>query len=293
MSTWESVSNLSVVLQSGGQNCHIYANGQNRIGVTITVEPVDEDGNPVQVDSRHLAGNLWLIDYADGSTLDWNGSSGWAYTDTANEFTAIPGGSSEPAGATIGNDGIQHVTFYVYCSPEVSQKSIGVRVKTDSDATITSSQDGTYNSCVTFNPRAAVTYTWDDITWDCSRTPTQEGGNTGYVTTEAWNYYLSLKVEDNYFLTFRVHGYASQSVMTGSSRGTSLPRTTAGISTAAMSGIASRTTAAQDGSSTSPTGTTGMMMQISTTGRIPDATCASPGCTPLSAATDGTSPTGR
>ncbi|GAA1939578.1 hypothetical protein [Kitasatospora viridis] len=210
MSTWASVSNLSVTLRSGGQDCHIYANGQNRIAVAITVEPTDEDGNPVQVDLQHLAENLWLIDYDDESKLDWNGYSGWAYTDAANEFTATPDGVGERAESTIEDDGAQCVTFYVYGWPGVSRKSIGVRVKTDSGATVSSSRGGAYQSRVTFSPRSAVTYTWGDITWDCSRASTREGGNTGRVTTDAWNYYLSLKAEDNYFVAFRVQDYASE-----------------------------------------------------------------------------------
>ncbi|MEV1243479.1 hypothetical protein ACIBO2_32405 [Nonomuraea sp. NPDC050022] len=215
MSTWESVSKLSVTLESGGENCDIYANGQNRIGVTINVEPTDKNGDPVRVDPQHLAANLWLIDYVDGSTLNRDGISGWAYSDAANEFTAIPDGSSEGAEATIEGGGTGHVSFYVYCSPEVSRKSIGVRVRTDSGVTVNSSQTGTCHSKVTLNPRPARTYMLNDIDWDCSRTSTQDGENTKYVTTYAWNYYLSLKGAANYFVTFQVRGHFTDSGYAG------------------------------------------------------------------------------
>ncbi|MER6951699.1 hypothetical protein ABT294_47545 [Nonomuraea sp. NPDC000554] len=201
MSKWTSVSKLSVILESGYQNCNIYTNGRNRIGVTINIEPTDENGNPIEVDPQHLTANLWLIDYVDESKLNWNGFSGWAYTDTANDFTAIPGESGE---ATIEEGGTQQVTFYVYCSPGVNRKSIGVQVRTDSDDTVNSSQNGTYSSKVMLNPRTAITYMRGDIDWDYSRTTTQLGGDAKNVTTEAWNYYLSLKAVDNHFVAFSV-----------------------------------------------------------------------------------------
>ncbi|QXE34196.1 hypothetical protein KQY30_07750 [Streptomyces sp. GMY02] len=211
MSTWTSVSKLSVILASGYQNCNIYANGRNRIGVTINVEPIDEKGNSVQVDPQHLVDNLWLIDYVDESTLNWKGSSGWAYTDAANKFTATPGGFSEEAEASANGAGTQQVTFYVYCSPGTNPKSIGVRVRTDSGSTINSSLNGKYHSKVTFNPQAATTYMKGDINWEYSHTSTKYGDNKKYVTTDAWNYYLSLKSANNYFVTFSVSAYFSES----------------------------------------------------------------------------------
>ncbi|MEV0537252.1 hypothetical protein [Kitasatospora sp. NPDC050463] len=181
--------------------------------MTISITPTDECGDLIEVDPGHLVANLWLIDYVDESKLHWNGQSGWSYTDTENEFTGIPGGAGERAEVATGDSGTQHVTFYVYCSPGVSRKAIGVLVRTDSEDgdTFSSSQDGAYNSKVTLNPRAAVTYTKDNISWDYSRTSTEEENNTRFVTTRAWNYYLSLKEPDNYFVTFRVHGHFSDS----------------------------------------------------------------------------------
>ncbi|MGW4476798.1 hypothetical protein ACWENQ_44705 [Nonomuraea sp. NPDC004354] len=198
------MSKLSVLLESGSQNCDIYANERNRIGVTISVEPTDESGNPIEVDPQHLTANLWLIDYVDESKLTWNSGWGWGYTDTANEFTAIPGESGEPAEATIEDDGTQQVTFYVYCSPGVDRKSIGVQVRTDSGDTVNSSQHGTYSSKVMLNPRTPITYMRGDIVWDYSRTTTQLGGDAKNVTTDAWNYYLSLRAVDNHFVAFSV-----------------------------------------------------------------------------------------
>ncbi|MGW2545159.1 hypothetical protein ACWC5I_30850 [Kitasatospora sp. NPDC001574] len=211
MSTWTSVSKLSIILVSGDETCDIYANGRNRIGVMISIAPTDGDGDPVEVDSAHLLDRLWLIDYVTESTLNWNGTSGWCYTDTTNAFTATPGLSGERAEASFDDDGTQLVTFYVYCAPEVSPKSIGVHVKTDSDHLIKSSLNGTHQAKVRLNPRKAVTYTLADVAWDYSRTSTKYGEDTKYVTTNAWNYYLSLRSPDNYFVTFSVSNYFSGS----------------------------------------------------------------------------------
>lgn len=204
MPTWTSVSQLSVILASGDPRSNIYANGRNRIGVTISIQPTDENGNPVQVDPGHLADQVWLIDYVDESTLNWNGDSGWSYTNMANPFTAIPGGFGEATATTVDDGGIPQVTLYVYCSPGVNAKAIGVRVKTDSGDTISSSLNGTWHSKVMLNPKAGVTYRLGDINWDDAQTTTRYESDTKYVTTDAWNYYLSLKAEDNNFVTFSV-----------------------------------------------------------------------------------------
>ncbi|MFB7668610.1 hypothetical protein ACFC1R_32615 [Kitasatospora sp. NPDC056138] len=215
MSTWTSVSKLSIVLVSGDESCDIYANGRNRIGVMISVAPTDEDGDPIEVDPDHLLSRLWLIDYVTESTLNWKGSSGWCYTDTENAFTSTPGLSGERAEASFDDDGTQLVTFYVYCAPGVSPKSIGVQVKTDCNDTIKSSLNGTYQAKIKLNPRTAVTYELADVDWDYAHTSTKYGDNTKYVTTDAWNYYLSLKSVENYFVTFSVSNYFGRSEYDG------------------------------------------------------------------------------
>ncbi|SDS73787.1 hypothetical protein SAMN05216371_0514 [Streptomyces sp. TLI_053] len=209
MPIWTNVSKLSVVLESGEQSCDVYANGQNMIGVTIDITPVDEHGKSIEVDPKDLVANLWLVDYVDGTKLNWRGSTGWGYTDVANDFVAVPGRSGERPGTSTADQGAQQVKFYVYCQPGANPKSIGVRVVTDAGNTVTSSQDGSFHSKVALTPRAAVTYMLGDITWNYSRATTQFGDDTTDVTTDAWNYYLSLNVPGNYFVTFRVHGHYS------------------------------------------------------------------------------------
>ncbi|GCD96033.1 hypothetical protein EHYA_03717 [Embleya hyalina] len=202
MSTWTAVSNLSVTLQNGDRSCDIYANGRNRIGVTIAVEPIDENAQPIRIDPEHLLANLWLVDYADESKLPWKSYASWSYTDVANEFTATPGASSGHTKASTDDDGTQRVTLYVYCSPEADPKSIGVQVRTDSGDVVKSSLNGMYHGKVTLTPRAPLSHGREDIDWDCSRTPTANGDTAGNVTTQAWNYYLSLKADENDFVSF-------------------------------------------------------------------------------------------
>ncbi|MFE5326227.1 hypothetical protein ACFRCG_07530 [Embleya sp. NPDC056575] len=201
MSTWTAVSNLSVTLESGDRSCDIYANGRNRIGVTIAVEPIDENAAPIRVDPEHLLANLWLVDYVDESKLAWKGYGEWSYTDVAGEFTAIPGASGEHAEAST-RDGVQRLTLWVYCSFGSEPKSIGVQVRTDSGDVVKSSLDGTYHDKVTLTPRAPVNHGRQDVEWDCSRTPTAAGDTAGNVTTKAWNYYLCLKADENDFVSF-------------------------------------------------------------------------------------------
>ncbi|WP_172386312.1 hypothetical protein [Streptomyces sp. MNP-20] len=209
MAKWTGVDSISLTLESDEDTCGIYANGWNRIGVTITVDPTDEHADAMDIDPKHLAGRVWLVDYLTESNLNWKGSSGWCYSNAANEFTAIPDGYSARPEATTEADGARpvSVTFYVYCSPGVNRKSIGAKVKTDSGDIYTSSRSGYSHSKVTLNPRAALTYMRRDVDWDWSRATTKEGSNTKRVTTNAWNYYLSLKATDNYFVTFRAHGH--------------------------------------------------------------------------------------
>ncbi|MER7702563.1 hypothetical protein ABTX81_06670 [Kitasatospora sp. NPDC097605] len=211
MPTWTSVSSLSVVLESGGKNCDIYANGRNRIAVTVNIEPTDENADPIEVDPKYLFSRIWLIDYVTQAKLAWNWGSDWSYTESPGKFAATPGSSGEHSEVSATEGGIQQVTFYVYCGSGVSNaKSIGVLVKTESDDTVTSSLNGTYNDSVTLNPLTAVAYRKGDVTWDYARTTTVDGGNKQYVTTDAWNYYLSLKSSQNYFVTFSVSNYSNQ-----------------------------------------------------------------------------------
>ncbi|MFF7456481.1 hypothetical protein [Kitasatospora sp. NPDC008115] len=211
MSTWTGVSKLSVVIESGYQTCDIYANGQNRIAVTVSVQPTDEKGGITAVDPGHLLSRLWLIDYVDQSTLSWKSGSAWSYTDSANRYTAIPGGAGEKAEASSAERGIQQVTFYVYCgSGVVNAKSIGVLVKTDSGDTFTSSLNGTFSDKIVLTPLSATVHRRGDVSWEYARTTTALGGVTEWVTTDAWNYYLSLNSGENHFVTFKVWNCFSQ-----------------------------------------------------------------------------------
>lgn len=206
MSTWTSVSKLSIIIASGDETCDIYANGKNQIPVVISVAPTDENGDPIDIGRGHVDDRLKLIDYITESELDYGGDSGWCYTESENSFSAIPGRSGGRAEVSFDDDGTYLITYYVYCSPGVSPKSIGIQITTDSGSVIKSSMNGTtYHSKIKLNPRKAVVHKRADVDWDCARTSTGHGSNTPGVSTDAWNYYLSLKSADNNFVTFYVN----------------------------------------------------------------------------------------
>ncbi len=138
---WTSVSRLSVVLETGEQR---RATGQSypddRIGVVITAQPTDDDGNPVEVSVGKLCESISLIDYIDESDVPVKDPSGtvvnWCYEKT-KEITWRKGRTPQ-------------VKYYVAHSgaPKPRSKSIGVLVETESGALVFSSLNGTYHSSV-------------------------------------------------------------------------------------------------------------------------------------------------
>ncbi|MFJ9158030.1 hypothetical protein ACIRPS_14665 [Streptomyces griseoviridis] len=199
---WTSVSKLSVTIETGEQKCTIYGNSLNMIGVVVSVQPTDDNGDPVQVDSSTLLDNTWLIDYVDGSTLNWYGSSEWSYTDSPNEFHTIPGGS-RAAEVVAADDGTPQVKFYVYCSAaaRLRTKSIGVRVRTASGERISSSQNGDFHSSVVLSALESFFYGRGDINWEYERAETYSGD-----ASDVYNFSLTCAKNGFYFKTFSVRG---------------------------------------------------------------------------------------
>ncbi|MFJ9446811.1 hypothetical protein ACIRRH_33875 [Kitasatospora sp. NPDC101235] len=143
MGKWTSVSKLSVVLETGEQRRETgHTIPDDRIGVVISIQPTDDNGNPVEVDAKVLCANIWLIDYIDESDLDVKSCSdtsswsGWRYEKT-NDITWRKGRTPQ-------------IKYYVCHSgaPKPRNKSIGVLVKTESGALVFSSLNGTYHSSV-------------------------------------------------------------------------------------------------------------------------------------------------
>ncbi|MFE6867540.1 hypothetical protein ACFVFS_13340 [Kitasatospora sp. NPDC057692] len=99
MATWTGVARLSVELDGGDERGTVYANGRNRIGVTISVEPTDENGNAVELDPRHLLSRLRLIDYTEGQ--EWFRPQIVAYDQYGNTGTFWVDGSDITGGLNL------------------------------------------------------------------------------------------------------------------------------------------------------------------------------------------------
>jgi hypothetical protein len=212
MTKWTGVSKLSVILETGGSAANIYANGRNQVAVTVSVKPTDENGK-LYTDPISWPDHIRLVDYVDGTKLNWRGGTDWCYAWDENPYfhhVPSPRGRENTEHPQLAGDGTQQFTFYVTCWPGVSMKSIAGWVETGTEKIFTTTKgSGTFEGSVTLNPLPALTYTTTDVNLESSsqQISTKYGSNTKYVTTHAWNYYLSLKSTDNYFVHFDVSGY--------------------------------------------------------------------------------------
>ncbi|MCX4755555.1 hypothetical protein [Kitasatospora purpeofusca] len=221
MTEWAGVSKLSLMLETGGPGAEIYANGRNQIAVTVSVKPTDENGSTYYGDIS-WPNRVNLVDYVSGEKLNWQGREGWCFTDREDRyFHHLPGGGSraaaetepEPAAepeAELADDGTQKFTFYISCWPGADRKSVSAWVETDTGKVYTTTAgSGSFEGKVALDPLVALTHRRSGVNWEYSRTATRYENDTKYVSTEAWNYYLSLDSTDNYFVTFSVSGYWS------------------------------------------------------------------------------------
>ncbi|MGW1225900.1 hypothetical protein [Streptomyces sp. NPDC002530] len=137
MGVWTSVSKLTVILDSGQ---HQGALNQDQIGVVISIQPTDDDGNPVAVEVSTLYDKVLLIDFVDGSlipkeektTLNWC----WAKDE---KFTPNPGMTPQ----------IKYIVKHaVFSKGDRKVRTFGVRVQLEGNKYLYSSLNGTYQSSV-------------------------------------------------------------------------------------------------------------------------------------------------
>ncbi|MFE6748272.1 hypothetical protein ACFVGM_20645 [Kitasatospora purpeofusca] len=208
MTRWAGVSELSLMLETGGPGAEIYANGRNQVAVTVSFRPTDENGATYHGDIS-WPNRVHLVDHVSGEKLNWRGREGWCFTDREDRyFHHVPGGGGPAAaGPEPAEDGTQRFTFYVSCWPGADRKPVSARVETDTGRVCTTTAgSGSFEGRVTLDPLVALVHRRSGVGWDCSRTATRYENDTKYVTTEAWNYYLSLDSADNCFVTFSVSG---------------------------------------------------------------------------------------
>ncbi|MFJ4682736.1 hypothetical protein [Streptomyces sp. NPDC088789] len=142
MGSWTSVSKLTVILDSGQ---HQGLLNQDQIGVVISIQPTDEDGNEFVVDISDLYKSVNLIDFVDGSLLpeySETESKEWSW-EKAKDFTPNPGMTPQI------KYNVRHTVF----NPGRKVRTFGVRVGVPNKKALYSSQNGTYQSSVQVEAR--------------------------------------------------------------------------------------------------------------------------------------------
>ncbi|MFE7299313.1 hypothetical protein [Streptomyces sp. NPDC057579] len=136
---WTSVSKLSLVLDTGEQQGETVSGALGAIGVVISVQPTDDDGNPVDVKATVLLAKAELIDYVDETQLSLG-------KDTSKEHPWC----CEKDEKFTTKSKIPQIKWSVshFSTPKPLTKSIGVQITTDSGKTFYSSLNGTYHSAV-------------------------------------------------------------------------------------------------------------------------------------------------
>ncbi|MDM7853209.1 hypothetical protein [Pseudochrobactrum kiredjianiae] len=148
----------------------IYGNGLNMFQLRLSFIPTS-NGQSISVSREALYKSVTLLNYnSNGSqlqkldiapTIDTLPTfSGWAYTETPNEFLTTPDLGFSPE-ENAANPDIQHVNLYVLCKTHnTKQIKIGFSITPTHGPTVTDdedSQDG-HNAVVTAQATAPITY---------------------------------------------------------------------------------------------------------------------------------------
>lgn len=142
MGTWTAVSKLSVVLETGEQSCAIAEDSREHIGVVISIQPTDDDGNTFAVSASELLSSVKLIDYVTESEIPKDQA-----TETSNWYWKD--------GKVIDTEKgrVPQIRYDVYrTTSAIVSKSISVKVETGSKTYVYSSLNGTYHSSVLIRP---------------------------------------------------------------------------------------------------------------------------------------------
>ncbi|MFB8173395.1 hypothetical protein ACFC60_36160, partial [Kitasatospora purpeofusca] len=138
MGSWTSVSKLSLVLETGEHQSQIEHDGKDTkgMGVVVTIQPTDSDGNPVKLSDDELnKAQVDLIDYVDEKPMPTERGSN-------NGWYCLRAGASRPR-----KDGTLIQFMYTVSwgtgNSYLHAKSIGVSVAIGSKV-VYSSLSGTY-----------------------------------------------------------------------------------------------------------------------------------------------------
>jgi hypothetical protein len=211
MATWTYLKNLTLVLQTGQQDCMLYANGRNSVQLVVTFEPLDENLQPVQVNDIRWGQKTKLIDYITASEIMYEAPSGWTYTsDPYQWYNAVPLNptmsaathealkrtAAKPPDNDSENGHLQAASSqyhaWVYCYPDAfSSKAIGIKITTDAGKTYYSAlyqqpdAEGIVFQKITITPLVAINY--DRTNTNLDREDTANGSNW-----DQDNYYFSI-----------------------------------------------------------------------------------------------------
>ncbi|WP_139253325.1 hypothetical protein [Burkholderia ubonensis] len=219
MATWTYIKNLNLILQTGKQDCSLYANGRNAVMVILTFDPLDENKKLIDGPSIKWGNQTKLVDYITVEDLTYGGTSGWVYNNNTPTYNAIPpslGGMDTAeshkapgnSGATPSGKGGEVVSqaatklgnsqysAYILCYPDAgAQKAIGIKITTDGGNTYYSTlnwpsdatKDGSVHQKLTITPLVQVNYDLNN----CSTTQVDNVKTTNYQNQR--NYFLQIK----------------------------------------------------------------------------------------------------
>ncbi|TDY16716.1 hypothetical protein B0G81_7805 [Paraburkholderia sp. BL6665CI2N2] len=201
LTEWDGVSRFYIAptwSDTGGE-CPIYSNGLNKIRVMVYILPIDKNRQPIphsELEDDEIRKRIKLIDFSNGSELtrESEGNAavvdGWYYSDSPNEFDAIPerfGVRRMVAEQPAGVEGLRFFDFYVYALQPAGGKTIqvAIQVETTSGKVISTSRlNQSMASQVSFRSKKPIVYHASDCQYKSSNWEKAESFRVGYVQHE-------------------------------------------------------------------------------------------------------------
>lgn len=163
---------LTIRAVSGNASPVIYANGRNQLPIEIIARAMKENADHSE-SILQFTKNTWIhilnLRHAESDELlVRQGSSGWCFTATENDYSlevltkeySVKPRDSEP--------GVTLITLYVYAN-DINTKRIAVSIDTDAGKHFTTADNstGVEKSCVTVRAFQPVIYSKGDLIPDC------------------------------------------------------------------------------------------------------------------------------
>jgi hypothetical protein len=126
------MTTLKIAANSGHANPNIYANGRNMVRLDIQLEAQDKNHKVVTLSDADWVHITNLCNAGNSSErLSWQGSSGWCFTATPNDYAReIPSSKHPQQPHQEAEDGVYTLSYYVYAD-DVNTKEIAVSIDLD------------------------------------------------------------------------------------------------------------------------------------------------------------------